>query len=287
MNRTKNLVSGLLFCLCPLMVTATPERVVAIGGAVTEIIYGLDVQEVLVGNDTTSYYPPEADTLPKVGYMRALSAEGILSLNPDLIILSNEAGPPAVIEQIKSVGLRLLEVRAARSLDDIIHNITIIADALGRSRQAQRLITGIKRQRASLTHAIAAQSHSKRVMFILQHSGRGPMVGGKDTAADSIITLSGAKNVVVDFDGYKPLTPEAAVVLKPEVILLTTHSLEQIGGEKALFKIPGIGLTPAARYGHVIAMDPLLILGFGPRTAQAALELHHKIAEISNELPHQ
>lgn len=252
----------------------TPERVITIGGALTEIVYALNAQSLLVGNDTTSYYPPAAEKLPKVGYQRALSAEGILSLAPDLVILTEEAGLPVVLEQLKSADIPLLELQAARSLEGIRRNIVVIAEVLDREQSAQALLEKMDAESAVLHRLVQQQTQRKRVMFILQHGAGAPLVAGRGTAADSIIRLSGATNVVHDYQGYKPLTPEAAVVLQPDIILITEQGLQQAGGREALLKVPGISLTPAARQGRIITMDSLLILGFGPRTVAAARELH-------------
>lgn len=264
-----------LLLLCALPAQAEePKRIVTIGGALTEIVYALQAQDLLVGNDTTSYYPAEAEKLPKVGYQRALSAEGILSLNPDLIILTEEAGPPTVLKQIKSADISLLKLKAGRSIDDVKENISALGKALHRVEKAETLIKQINAENEKLADIIKKQSSPKKAMFILQHGGGAPMVAGTKTAADSIIQLSGAENVVEGYEGYKPLTPEAAVSLKPDVILITAQGLEQAGGKEGLLKSPGVSLTPAAKNGHVIAMDSLLMLGFGPRTAEAALELN-------------
>jgi len=252
----------------------TPKRIVAIGGALTEIIYQLEAQDLLVGNDTTSYYPAEAEKLPKVGYQRALSAEGILSLNPDLVILTDEAGPPPVLKQLESANVKLLPLKAGRSLEDVKENIGAIAKALHRGEKAEILIQQIDAESKKLAAITGNINKHKKVMFILQHGGGAPMVAGRETAADSIIKLSGAQNVVNDYDGYKPLTPEAAVVLQPDVILITKQGLEQAGGKEALLNAPSISLTPAGKNDHVIAMDSLLMLGFGPRTVKAASELN-------------
>ena len=248
----------------------TPERVITIGGALTETVYALGAKDLIVGSDTTSYYPPMAEKLPKVGYQRALSAEGILSLSPDLVILTEEAGPPPVLRQLESAEVEILTLKAGRSLEDVKANIQKIAEALNREETGAALIQKIDAESKKLTDSIATAKYKKRVMFILQHGGGAPLVAGKGTAADSIIALSGAANVVEDYDGYKPLSPEAAVALKPEVILITKRGLEQAGGKESLLNVPGISLTPAGRHGHVIAMDALLMLGFGPRAAQAA-----------------
>ena len=258
----------------------TGKRLITIGGALTEIVYQLGKEALLVGSDTTSYYPAAAEQLPKVGYQRTLSAEGILSLNPDLIIYTDEAGPPAVLEQLKMTDVGLLELKAGRSLEDVIDNIETMAEALDAPARGQALIRELMAKKQGLDRAIAAADGNKKVMFILQHRGNTPLVAGKKTAADSIITLSGADNAVSDYEGYRPLTPEAAITQAPDIILITRQTLEHTGGQANLLKAPGLALTPAGIQGHVIAMDALLMIGFGPRIVDAALELHERYSEL-------
>lgn len=269
----------LLFIMQP-VAGETGKRLITIGGALTEIVYQLGKEALLVGSDTTSYYPAAAEQLPKVGYQRTLSAEGILSLNPDLIIYTDEAGPPAVLEQLKMTGVGLLELKAGRSLEDVIDNIKTMAEALDATARGQALIRELMAKKQGLDRAIAAADSAKKVMFILQHQGNTPLVAGKKTAADSIITLSGADNAVSDYEGYRPLTPEAAITQAPDIILITRQTLEHTGGQANLLKAPGLALTPAGSRGHVIAMDALLMIGFGPRIVDAALELHERYSEL-------
>ncbi len=263
-----------LLLMCTWVQANTPERIVTIGGAVTEIVYALGAGNKVVGNDTTSYFPKAAEQKPKVGYQRMLSAEGVLSLNPDLVILTDEAGPPAVIAQIKSTGVKVLTLKAGRSVGDIKESIDAVARALAREDKAAQMIASMEQQQKQLQSIVQKQTAAKKVMFVLQHGGGSPMVAGKQTAADSVIQLSGANNVVDAYPGYKPLTPEAAVTLAPDVILITTMGLEQVGGKEALLSSPGISLTPAAKQGNLIAMDPLMLIGFGPRTVEAAIQLN-------------
>lgn len=251
----------------------TMKRVLSIGGANTEIIYALGAEEMLVGNDTTSTYPEEANKLPKVGYMRALSAEGVLSLSPDLIILTEEAGPPSVIAQLKQANANLLLLKASRSIGDVQTNIQSIGVALNRKKRAMALSEKINADHEKLTEAIAKQKTPKKLLFVLQHGGGAPMVAGGNTAADSIIQIAGGVNAVTGYDGYKPLTPEAAVKLQPDFLLVTTRGLAQVGGIEKFKGIPGINLTNAGRQGRVISMNALYLLGFGPRTVEAALKL--------------
>lgn len=257
---------------------APPGRVVAIGGALTEIVYALEAEDSLVGTDTTSYYPPEANSLPKVGYQRTISAEGVLSLAPDVVLITEQAGPPAVLKQLKSAGIRLVKLRSGKSLDDVRENIRKIADLAGKNERGELLIESIGRQADELKKSAEGKSR-KRIIFILNHGG-GIMVAGRNTAADAIISLSGAENAVDGYEGYKPLTPEAAVALKPDVILVTKQGFDRVGGKKGLLALPGLSLTPAGQRGNVIVMDALLMLGFGPRTVMAAGEIQKKCGEF-------
>ncbi len=259
---------------------AAPARVVAIGGALTETIYALGAEKLLVGNDTTSYYPPAANELPKVGYQRALSAEGILSLSPDLVILTDDAGPPAVLKQLSHAGVQLLKVPAGRSFADVKNTILRVADALDYRAKSTLLIEQLEAHVRALEDSVATQGKTKQVLFVLQHSGGAALVAGANTSADSMIHLSGADNVVSAYSGYKPLTPEALIALQPDVILVTSQGLQQTGGVEQLLKIPGLAFTPAAKSGHVIAMDALLLLGFGPRSAEAALQLNQDYQQL-------
>lgn len=270
----KQVLAVWLLLMSSLTYADTPERLVTIGGAITEIVYALDAGEKVVGNDTTSYYPKAAEQQPKVGYMRMLSSEGVLSLHPDLVMMTNEAGPETVIRQLEATGTKMLTVKAGRSIDDVKASIINIAKVLGREAQANALLAKIARQQKQLIAIVNKQVGTKKVMFILQHGGGSPMVAGKQTAADSVIQLSGAVNAVDAYDGYKPLTPEAAVALAPDIILITKMGLEQAGGKAALLNSPGIALTPAAKQGKLIAMDSLKLIGFGPRTIEAAIELN-------------
>lgn len=270
---------GLCMLLLPGFAHAA-ERIVSIGGSLTEIVYAIGAKDLLVGSDTTSYYPPAAEKLPKVGYQRSLSAEGILSLDPDLLIMSDESGPPAVLKQLETAGVGFLINKAGRSLDDVKHNIETIAKALDYTDQGRALIESIDATHRELQQVIADNPEPKNVLFIMQISGGAPLVAGTNTAADSMIRLSGASNVVTAYEGYKPLTPESLIALKPDVIIMTDQGLAQAGGKESVLRSPGIAITPAGRNGHIVAMDSLKILGFGPRSAAAALELNRQISAL-------
>ena len=254
-----------------------PSRIVSVGGGLTEIIYALGAEQLLVGSDTTSYYPDAARHTTKVGYQRALSSEGILSLEPDLIMLTEDSGPPEVLRQLKAVGAKMVRFPSPRSVAGVKRNIEKMAALIHRQKEGQALIDALEEKYATLQEQLRKQPDTHRAIFILQHGGGAPMVAGRNTAADSMMTLAGLHNVCSEFEGYKPLTPESAVILNPDVILITDQGLAQAGGERGLLNMPGIALTQAAKDRRLIVMDALLLLGFGPRTLDAALHLNSQL----------
>ena len=103
------------------------ERLVVAGGALTEIVAALGAGDRIVGVDDTSLHPPAlVRSLPKIGYLRTLAAEGILSLDPSLVIATDQAGPPPVIGQLRAVGTKLLIVPEGKRLDAALEMIACV-----------------------------------------------------------------------------------------------------------------------------------------------------------------
>jgi iron complex transport system substrate-binding protein len=250
-----------------------PRRVVCIGGALTEIVYALGAGDRLVGVDTTSVFPSEARKLPQVGYQRQLSAEGVLAQKPDLVIATADAGPPAVLRQLREAGIRVEIVPIGYSPHAVQDKVRRVAAALGLVREGQALEKRLDAAWRDLDAQLSAGSCRPRVLFVLAHAGPALMVAGKETAADAMINLAGGVNALNGMEGYKPLSPEAVIGGAPEVILITGEGLENVGGTAKLLDKPGLSKTPAARSGRVVAMNALYLLGFGPRTPQAVEEL--------------
>jgi iron complex transport system substrate-binding protein len=254
------------------------QRIVAVGGAVTEIVYALGLEDRLLAVDTTSLYPAAATELPNVGYMRQLSAEPILALGPDLVLAIEDAGPPAALDQLRDAGVPVVMVPDNYTPEGVLAKVDAVAAALGVEAEGARLRNRIEAELRSVREGLAAVSERPRVLFLLSISkGRTPVAAGRDTSAAGIIDLAGGTSAIDAFEGYKPLSPEAAVVAAPDVLLIGNRSLELLGGMEGLLSIPEIALTPAGQEGRVIVMDTLLLLGFGPRTAEAAATLGRQL----------
>ncbi len=259
---------------------ADQERIVAIGGSVTEIVYALGAEDRLVAVDSTSLYPKVATELPDVGYMRRLSAEPILALEPDRILAIADAGPEPVLDQLREAGVEITVIDDEPSPEGIVGKIEDVAKVLGLVDQGEILAGQVAADFDALAAEVDAVAVPPRVMFVL-NTGRGaPMVGGAGTSADAIIRLAGAENAVIGLEGYKPLSPEAAIQAAPDVILAMHRSVEVSGGKEALLALPDIALTPAGKNQALISMEGLFLLGFGPRTPEAVRMLAAALADF-------
>jgi len=266
--------------------TAAPRRVVVIGGALAECVYALGMERVLVATDSTCTYPRAALALPKVGYLRTLSSEGVLSLRPDLVLMSSDAGPPEALAQLRGSGVRLAEVPEHHDAQTARHKIAQVAQVLGVAPAAAPLLTTfdaafeVSQQQAK---ARLAKRTPVRAAYLLGHAGMQPMVAGRDTAADAMLRYAGAVNVFAEgkgaFKAYKPLTSEGMALTAPNVLVTTTDAVEAAGGVNAFLSAPGLAATPAARNRRLVMMDTLYLLGFGPRLPQAVDELSRRLYE--------
>jgi iron complex transport system substrate-binding protein len=253
--------------------TARAERVVSVGGDVTEIVYALGEEGRLVGVDQTSMYPAVVGKLPQVGYLRNLSTEGILSLKPELVLTAPHAGPPSVFEQLKDAKIKVVDIPGDESIVGVLAKIDAVAAALGVPKKAEPLKASVQKRMAAVETALKSIKTPTRAMFLLAQGPGGAMAAGKGTAAHSMLELAHATNVAAGFDGYKPLTPESAVALAPEVIVVAEHAVAMLGGLDKLKARPEIAITPAGQNGRIVVMDALLLLGFGPRTPDAIATL--------------
>ncbi|ASW07358.1 hemin ABC transporter substrate-binding protein [Rhizobium sp. 11515TR] len=255
------------------------SRLVSIGGDVTEIVYALGEEKRLIARDSTSLYPKEATKLPDVGYMRALSPEGILAVNPTAIIAVEGSGPPEALAVLRNASLPFETVPQTYDRDGILKKIEVVGALLGVPDKAKVLEGKVAADvdAAINDSAKRPEAERKRVLFVLSNQNGKIMASGTDTAADGIIKLTGATNAISGFSGYKSVTDEAIIEAKPDVILIMDREGPLSMSNEDLLKQPAISLTPAASHKAVVRMDGLHLLGFGPRTASAIRELNAAI----------
>jgi len=254
-----------------------PSRIVSIGGAVTEILYALGLEDRIAGVDTTSVYPPAAlRDRPNVGYMRQLSAEGILGLDPLLIFAMQGSGPKETMDVLDAAKVPLVLVPETFSEQGLLDKIRLVGHAMGVDARAGCLTAAVEGDLTQLRELRARVTRPVRVMFVMSLLNGRAMAAGRNTAANEIIALAGAVNAIDSFDGYKPINDEAIVAARPDVVLSIERGRDSLEAEQ-IYAHPAFALTPVAASKAFISMEGLYLLGFGPRTAAAARDLSLKL----------
>lgn len=261
-------------------VDTAPQRVVALGGDITETVYALDAQQTLVGVDSTSEWPVAARQLPDVGYVRQLNAEGILALRPTAIIATHDAGPPAVIAQLRGAGVALTVVPSSRTPDGVMAKVRTIGHLLGRDAQAGQLDARLAQTYAKLQREVASMSRHPKVVFLLSAGAGNLLAAGKDTAAHDAIALAGGDNAITAYSGYKPMSPEALVAAAPDAIVVMSERSDGVGDVAKVLAMPGVAQTPAGVQRNILFVDGQALLGFGPRNADSELALQRSLASM-------
>ncbi|MFB2681837.1 hemin ABC transporter substrate-binding protein [Shewanella mangrovisoli] len=244
-------------------------KLVSAGAGVTELVLALDAADELVAVDSTSYLPEHLASIAKLGYHRMLSAEGIMALSPTLVVGSEVMGPETTLNVLKQAKIEVVKLPSSADEKQLMTNIDTLAQLLKRTDQATQLkqdlhqrLEGLNKQQQQLSQ----QQAQPKILFMLLQEGRGARVGGKGTAADTIIALSGAKNIA-DFEGYKSLSQEGILSLQPDVILLSKRSeqsdaqTDEQSAQALLKEMPLLTHTPAGKNGHIQTLAPQALLG--------------------------
>ncbi|TAE39064.1 MAG: hemin ABC transporter substrate-binding protein [Sphingobacteriales bacterium] len=251
-------------------------KIVSLNGTLSEIIVSLGLQANLVGVDITSTYPASLNKLPKVGHNRNLSAEGILALQPNLIIGIAKDIKPELAQQFKSAGIKMMLFNQDFSFSGTQKLVLAVADSLKQSHKASAIINKIEKDMATAKPFIKPNIKPK-ILFIYARGTGTMMVAGNGTQVQKMVQLAGGQNATTGFKDFKPLTAESLVLANPDVILLFDTGLESLGGANGLQNVPGIAQTNAGKNKRIIVMDGQLLCGFGPRLGLAVAELAKKL----------
>ncbi|NBC23585.1 MAG: ABC transporter substrate-binding protein [Gammaproteobacteria bacterium] len=256
---------------------ADASRIAVAGGSITEILYALGEQQRIVAVDATSNYPEDAARFPSVGYVRNLSAEGLLSMAPTLILGEHDMGPDVVLEQIAGVGVNVVRVPEEFSAAGIARKVMCVGTVIGRRAAAQRYVDTELQPVIDRLADLRPQGDAPRVAVLLSISEGAPLAAGVATSGNGLLRMAGAVNVFEGFDGWKPVSLEHMTVAAPDLILVPDRGAAAAGGVTSLLDEPGIRMTPAGRARRVAVLDGMAMLGFGPRTLTSALELAERL----------
>jgi iron complex transport system substrate-binding protein len=260
---------------------ASYERLVSLSGSVTELLYELEQGDKIVGVDVTSTYPAEqVAQLPKLGHVRQLNVEALLSLQPDLVLAEQTDEASAALQQLEAAGVEVLWLDGSFTLDKPMAQAEQISERLGLNEELKSLRKTYEADKARLQQARQAMEDTPKVLFIYARGKGSLMVAGKNTAASAMIELAGGQNAVQSLEGFRALSAEGLIEAQPEVLLLFDSGLQSLGGVEGLLQVPGLAQTPAGQQGHIIGMDGLYLLGFTPRAARAAADLSGRLQAL-------
>jgi len=259
------------------------SRIAVAGGSLVEILYELGEADRIVAVDRTATYPAAARELPQLGYVRDISAEGLLSLEPTLVLGEHDMGPPAVLDQLERLQVETLLVPEEFSVDGIREKIRCVAAVVGREAEGEaliaRLLGGTNPQLARAVESAQVDGEAAPAGIVLLGLREGaPVAAGIETSGAGLLRMAGARNLM-EFEGWKPVSVEAMAAAQPQFIVIPERGVTMAGGVDALLEHPALRLTPAARERRVIAMDGMAMLGFGPRTAEAAARLRERLLD--------
>jgi iron complex transport system substrate-binding protein len=251
------------------------SRIIPLNGVTAEILWELGLGQNVVGVDVTATYPEAYREYPIIGFGRQLAAEGILALNPTVVIGDTTAGPPEVIEQIRAAGVPVVITEEFTDLQAPVEKIDAIAAALGVTEAGDALKAQVQEEfDAALELAGTATSHP-RVLFVYIRGTSTQLIGGEGSGADTLITAAGGVDAGTEagVKGYVPVSAEALVTAAPDVILVMQSGLDSIGGLEGFLQIPGVAETPAGESRQILAFDDQYLLGLGPRLGAVLTDL--------------
>ncbi len=248
------------------------QRIVSLGPDVTEIIFALGAGDKVVAVDRSSKYPAETASKANVGYRRSLSPEGILTLNTDLIIASEDIGPPETTDVLNQSAVEILYVPVDNSRAGLIKKIGLIAKRLDLEKQGEALTQKVVDDFDTATAYASRISADKQKKVVFFHGLARLSGAGSDTAADAFIRYAGGINPLSVYSGYKPVSEEWLVKAEPDVVLMLSDGN---GGptREDVFSVKALQRTPAAKNQSLIVLEGPYMLGFGPRTAEAIRKL--------------
>jgi iron complex transport system substrate-binding protein len=271
-----------LFAALAVPQAAAQNRIVALNGDITEILFALGAEDRIVAVDASSVYPEAAGDLPNVGYQGRLSAEGILAFEPDLVIANSDAGPEEVLVQLEAAGVEVVMTSAETTLETPLENIRLIAEIIGAEERGEELAQEVETKIAAAAQRGSELSPSPRVLFLYLGSRQIQFAGGANSASNAMIEGAGGIDAGAEagFVGFMPFTPEALVTARPDVLIVTERGIAATGGIDEILAIPGIAATPAGINKKIIVFEDLYFLGMGPRTADALMELADQLHQM-------
>lgn len=253
------------------------ERIITMSAGITESVFALGLGDLVVGRDLSSTLDA-ADDLPVVTSGHDVTAESVLALRPTLVLVDEDTGPRAALDQIAQAGVRVETIEKATRVEEIVPRLVAIARLLGVESRGAALAARIESDLAELSWP---GGDPPIVAFLyLRGAASVYLIGGPGCGPDSLVEAAGALDGGTSIGLSRPfstLTPEALVAAQPDILLVTTTGLESVDGIDGLIALAGVRQTPAGRERRVITVEDGLLFSFGPRTPGLIRALHDEM----------
>lgn len=266
------------------VIPAQPQRVVSLSPAVTEILYALGAQDLLVGRTDFCVYPDAALDLPSIGGISNLNIESILSLNPDLVISGSMVGKK-VTDQMDQMGVPMVCVIEKPKFEALFDNITAIGRLVGKEHEADSLIHVLGSDLRNLHEADAIEeslqdgNHSTpaeipSVYYVVGFGAGGNFTAGGNTFINDIIRMAGGRNIAEGIDGWS-YSLEALMKEDPDYIIVRREDSAAFCGMKPYNRLS------AVKNGHVIGIVSGTLDLQVPRNIDAVIYLRSRFGKTT------
>jgi iron complex transport system substrate-binding protein len=259
-------------------------RIVCISKQINEYIYALGAEKDLVAVDLSSIYPPQIKNLPNVGYHRALSAEGIISMKPTLVLHDGNIAPAAVIDQVKKVGIPLEELKSGRGLDSAKLLLRQVGSFFHKDATADSVIKVWEQGMGEVLKDSVVQSKGNKPRVLIVHYGRASNIYlaiTKNSPAGQMIEWAGAVNAIDSTGGMARINAEMIAKAAPDIIIATDFGFDKFGSVEKFKEMPGVSLTPAGKNGRIYRIEESEIVYFGPRTPGVLKKIKDMIKNLN------
>jgi iron complex transport system substrate-binding protein len=252
-------------------------RIVCLSKHLTEMVFALGKGHDIVACDLSSTYPDSARLLKTVGYHRALNPEGIISMNPDLVIHSNDIGPESVLPQITKAGLNIKVFGGANTIDSAKLLLNELGKFFGEEKKADSLAKKMDTDIAAAATKLEALHVKDTPGVMIIHFGRANniyfVMSGRRGVGDKMIAMAGGKTVRYDAKGARQISAEAVAAANPDIIIATDFGFDQMGGVEKFKTVPGVALTNAAKNNRIYRFEEHDLVYFGPRSGENIIKL--------------
>ncbi|HEX5436026.1 MAG TPA: ABC transporter substrate-binding protein [Gemmatimonadaceae bacterium] len=263
-------------------------RIVVVSKQINEFMYELGAEHDIVAKDLTSIYPREIMKLPSVGYHRALSAEGIISMRPTVFLTDGNLGPAAVLTQLRKVGIPIVIMKPGSTVDSAQMLMTALGTRFHHEHAADSIVAQWKQGMHDVLQDTLKWAGKPRPRVLIIHFGQiinNYLAIKRGGVPDQLLRWAGGDNAIDSVGGMARLTPELIAKAQPDIIIATDVGFDRYGSAAKFATMPGVALTPAGKSGRIYKIYEQQIMYYGPRTPAAIREiegmLHPELASAA------